>query len=127
MADPTAGPAISTTMLGTIAGGVVAFLVALRAWANKDRVESSVAGATSAYNKAAQGIVERLETELHEVRDRLDRAERERDECNAKYAKLQGVMLEMATKMLTVQGLQELGHTVIDRLKEDEWRDGEND
>lgn len=123
MADPTADPAISTTMLGTIAGGVVAFLVALRAWANKDRVESSVAGATSAYNKAAQGIVERLERELVEVHQRLDIAERERDECNAKYAKLQQVMLEMANKMLTVQGLQELGHTVIDRLKDEQWRE----
>lgn len=120
MADPTTDP-ISTTMLGTIAGGVVAFLVALRTWANKDKVDSSAAGAASAYNKAAQGIVERLERELVEVHQRLDIAERERDECNAKYAKLQQVMLEMANKMLTVQGLQELGHTVIDRLKDEQW------
>lgn len=120
MADPTTDP-ISTTLLGTLAGGVVAFLVALRAWANKDKIDSSAAGATSAYNKAAQGIVERLERELVEVHQRLDIAERERDECNAKYAKLQQVMLEMANKMLTVQGLQELGHTVIDRLKDEQW------
>jgi hypothetical protein len=122
MADPTSDP-ISTTMLGTIAGGVVAFLVALRTWANKDKVDSSAAGAEIAYNKAAQGIVERLERELVEVHQRLDIAERERDECNAKYAKLQQVMLEMANKMLTVQGLQELGHTVIDRLKDEQWRE----
>lgn len=120
MADPTTDP-ISTTMLGTIAGGVVAFLVALRTWANKDKIDSSAAGAASVYNKAAQGIVERLERELFEVHQRLDIAERERDECNAKYAKLQQVMLEMANKMLTVQGLQELGHTVIDRLKDEQW------
>ena len=81
------------------------------------------AGAEIAYNKAAQGIVERLERELVEVHQRLDIAERERDECNAKYAKLQQVMMEMATKMLTVQGLQELGHTVIDRLKDEQWRE----
>ena len=123
MADPTTDP-ISTTMLGTIAGGVVAFLVALRTWANKDKIDSSAAGAASAYNKAAQAIVERLERELVEVHQRLDIAERERDECNAKYAKLQQVMLEMANKMLTVQGLQELGHTVIDRLKDEQWREG---
>ena len=123
MADPTSDP-ISTTMLGTIAGGVVAFLVALRTWASRDKVDSSAAGAASAYNKAAQGIVERLERELVEVHQRLDIAERERDECNAKYAKLQQVMLEMANKMLTVQGLQELGHTVIDRLKDEQWREG---
>ena len=122
MADPTTDP-ISTTMLGTIAGGVVAFLVALRTWANKDKVDNSAAGAEIAYNKAAQGIVERLERELVEVHQRLDIAERERDECNAKYAKLQQVMLEMANKMLTVQGLQELGHTVIDRLKDEQWRE----
>jgi hypothetical protein len=120
MADPTTDP-ISTTMLGTIAGGVVAFLVALRTWANKDKVDSSAVGAEIAYNKAAQGIVERLERELVEVHQRLDIAERERDECNAKHAKLQQVMLEMANKMLTVQGLQELGHTVIDRLKDEQW------
>lgn len=67
--------------------------------------------------------MERLERELVEVHQRLDIAERERDECNAKYAKLQQVMLEMANKMLTVQGLQELGHTVIDRLKDEQWRE----
>ena len=122
MADPPTDP-VSTTLLGTLAGGVVAFLVALRAWANKDKIDSSAAGAASAYNKAAQGIVERLERELVEVHQRLDIAERERDECNAKYAKLQQVMLEMANKMLTVQGLQELGHTVIDRLKDEQWRE----
>ena len=57
--------------------------------------------------KQRRGIVERLERELVEVHQRLDIAERERDECNAKYAKLQQVMLEMANKMLTIQGLAE--------------------
>lgn len=123
MADPTTEP-LNPTVIGTVVAGLLGFVIAVRAWINRDRVDSSAAGAASAYNKAAQGIVERLERELVEVHQRLDIAERERDECNAKYAKLQQVMLEMANKMLTVQGLHELGHTVIDRLKEDKFQGG---
>ena len=122
MADPTTEP-MNPTVIGTVVAGLLGFVIAMRAWINRDRVESSASKTAATYNDSARGIVERLERELGEVRERLDTAERERDECNAKYAKLQQVMLEMANKMLTVQGLQDLGHTVIDRLKDDEWRE----
>ena len=84
--------------------GVVAFLVALRTWANKDKVDNSAAGAEIAYNKAAQGIVERLERELVEVHQQLDGiAERERDGVQREVSQSFGrVMLEILTKMLTV-------------------------
>jgi len=114
---------MNPTVIGTVVAGLLGFVIAMRAWINRDRVESSASKTAATYNDSARGIVERLERELGEVRERLDTAERERDECNAKYAKLQQVMLEMANKMLTVQGLQDLGHTVIDRLKDDEWRE----
>ena len=122
MADPTTEP-LNPTVIGTVVAGLLGFVIAVRAWINRDRVESSASKTAATYNDSARGIVERLERELVEVHQRLDIAERERDECNAKYAKLQQVMLEMATKMLTVQGLQELGHTVIDRLKDEQWRE----
>ena len=123
MADPTTEP-LNPTVIGTVVAGLLGFVIAVRAWINRDRVESSASKTAATYNDSARGIVERLELELGEVRVRLDTAERERDECNAKYTKLQEVMLEMANKMLTVQGLHELGHTVIDRLKEDKHPEG---
>ena len=110
---------------GTLIGGAIAALGAIlmiaKAWWNRDKVDSSGASAQQAYNKAAEGIVKRLEVELAGVSVRLDRAERERDECNQKYQMLQTTLLELAHQMLTVRGMEEMGHAVINKLNSEQW------
>ena len=110
---------------GTLIGGAIAALGAIlmiaKAWWNRDRVDSSGASAQQAYNKAAEGIVKRLEVELAGVSVRLDRAERERDECNQKYQVLQSTLMDLARQMLTVRGMEEMGHAVINKLNSEQW------
>ena len=110
---------------GTLIGGAIAALGAIlmiaKAWWNRDRVDSSGASAQQAYNKAAEGIVKRLEVELAGVSVRLDRAERERDECNQKYQVLQSTLMDLAHQMLTVRGMEDMGHAVINKLNSEQW------
>lgn len=119
MADP------STETTGTLIGGAIAALGAImviaKAWWNRDRVDSSGASTLQTYNQAAENIVKRLDVELAGVYERLDRAERERDECNQKYQVLQTTLLELAHQMLTVRGMEEIGHAVINKLNSEQW------
>ena len=119
MADPS--PETTGTLIGGAIAAIGAIFVIAKSWWNRDKVDSSSSSTQQAYNRAAEGIVKRLEVELAEVSVRLDRAERERDECNQKYQVLQTTLLELAHQMLTVRGMEEIGHAVIGRLNAEKW------
>lgn len=119
MADPT--DPTNLGLWGAGAAAVVAFFASAARWMNRNRIESSASRTEQAYNEAAERIVERLEREIKGLAARLDVAERQRDECDSRYRRMQGVMLKMATSMLAVRGLEELGHTVIDNLQAGDW------
>lgn len=115
MADPVQDPG-NAAYVGAIAAGVLGFLAVARGWLRRDKLDTSAAAAQAAYSDSAKGIVERLDKEIAELREELVEVRAERDDCTARCQRLNDALVAMAAKMLTVQGLQELGHSIIEHL-----------
>jgi len=117
MADPNLQDANNPAVWGGVGVAVSAFFMWLRSFFNRDKAEAAAATRSAAYDKAAQDIVERLSAEVGELRERIEVAVGERDECLRRYQLLETVLVSLAHRVSKVEGFGDVERLVREGLK----------